>query len=76
MRQHLDNLAAAKDATPEEHREILESVRHEARDRRRARPIPRWLAGRTNRRALALLTAVLLPSAAAAWKWRDLDEEA
>ncbi|WP_157180903.1 hypothetical protein [Actinopolymorpha alba] len=58
MRHHLDNLAAAKDATPQERQEILESVRQEARDRRRTRPVPRWLASSTNRRALALLAAV------------------
>jgi hypothetical protein len=57
MRHHLDALAAAKDATPQQRREILESVRRQAQDRRRTRALPRWLASSTNRRALALLAA-------------------
>ncbi|MEU6039856.1 hypothetical protein ABZ801_31095 [Actinomadura sp. NPDC047616] len=65
IRRHLDNLAAAKDATPEERQRILETVRQEAQDRRRTRPVPRWLANGTNRRALALLAAVPFAAGAA-----------
>ncbi|MGH3387514.1 MAG: hypothetical protein ACRDOO_01385 [Actinomadura sp.] len=57
MRHHLDTLAAAKDATPEQRREILESVHRRAQDSRVTRPVPRRLASSTSRRALALLAA-------------------
>jgi hypothetical protein len=58
MQHHREILAAAKDATPEERRELLEAVRRDARAQRRARPVPRWLARRANRRALAVIAAV------------------
>ncbi|GAA2079637.1 hypothetical protein [Actinomadura alba] len=57
MQHHREILAAAKEATPEQRREILEAVRRDARVQRRARPVPRWLARRANRRALALIAA-------------------
>lgn len=58
LQRHREVLAAARHATAEERRELLEAVRREARDRRRSRPLPRWLARSTSRRALALLAAV------------------
>jgi hypothetical protein len=58
VQYHREVLAAAKDATPEERRQLLEAARQEMRDRRRTRPLPRWLARRASRRALAATSAV------------------
>jgi hypothetical protein len=58
VHHHREVLAAAKDATPEERRDLLAAVRREARNRRRSQPVPRWLAHRASRGALAALPAV------------------
>ncbi|GLY64881.1 hypothetical protein [Amycolatopsis taiwanensis] len=58
LQHHRQVLAAAKDATPEERRALLETARRETRDRRLARPLPRWMATRTSRRTLAGLAAI------------------
>lgn len=55
---HRQVLAAARDAGPEERRELLKNAQREARDRRLARPAPRWMATRATRRALAVVAAV------------------
>jgi hypothetical protein len=58
MQHHREILAAAKDATSEERRELLDAALRDAQVQRQARPVPRWLAGRANRRALAVIAAV------------------
>ncbi|RZS34754.1 hypothetical protein EV193_108102 [Herbihabitans rhizosphaerae] len=58
LQHHREVLAAAKNASPEQRRELLKDARRQARDRRLARPVPRSLASRGSRRALALFTAV------------------
>ncbi|GAA2453455.1 hypothetical protein GCM10010191_85150 [Actinomadura vinacea] len=61
LRHHREVLAAAKDATPEERRAILDALRDDQeawRNHRRARPLPPWLARRGTRRALAAVAVV------------------
>ncbi|HEX2312578.1 MAG TPA: hypothetical protein VHJ17_02525 [Thermomonospora sp.] len=61
LQHHREVLAAAKDATPQERRAILDAIRADQDDRRRARrtrPLPRWLTRPGARRALAAVAVV------------------